>query len=220
MQAWVAIAVVIVLIGVAFWMLRKTDPTKTVILASSRSGKSQFTSDAVIVRSFNQPEGAVFSYSGWFSVEDFTYNYGQRRTLFTKGDCPGLYLDSTSNSFLVTIETFGAMESILISNITAHKWLHVAIVVNQYNVDVYINGTLAQHHTLTQLPKQNDKPVVIGDNTTGWDGLVSELTYYSRSLGASEIEKIAGVKPSISATMPAMPPYYDLTWYTGRLYST
>ena len=219
MQAWLAIAVVIVLIGIAFWMLRKTDPTKTVILASSRSGKTQYTSDAQIVRSFNQPEGATFSYSGWFSVEDFTYNYGQRRTLFTKGDCPGLYLDSTSNSFLVTIGTFGAMESILISNITAHKWLHVAIVVNQYSVDVYINGTLAQHHTLTQLPKQNDKPVVIGDNTTGWDGLVSELSYYSRSLTPQEIEKMAGVQPSISSAMPAMPPYYDLTWYTGRLNS-
>ena len=158
----------------------------------------------------------MFSFEGWVDINDFTtVGYGQQRMLFSRADCPGLYIDSTSNSFLVKVSTYGAMESVLISNIPSQKWIHFAIVVSQYSVDIYINGILRQHHTLNQLPKQEDAPVQVAGNA--FDGQIGGLTYYSRALSAGEIglHAAAAPPPSLIASPPSGQ-YLDITWFTGR----
>ena len=135
--------------------------------------------------------------------------------IFSRADCPGLYIDSTSNSLIVMVSTYGATESIMIGNIPAQKWIHFAIVVNQYSVDVYINGILRQHHTLTQLPKQEDAPVQIAANA--FDGQVGGLTYYARSLPALEVSMhAAGAPPASVIQAPQSGRYFDISCYTGR----
>jgi hypothetical protein len=150
-------------------------------------------------------------------MNDFTMNYGQKRTIFSKNDCPGLYLDSTSNSLLVVVDTYGSKESILISNIPARKWIHFGIVVDQDSVDIYINGVIRQHHMLAQLPKQNDSPITIGSDSVGFDGALSGLMYYTRSLTASDMDELSKTVPKDDLHIPpAGPQYFDMTWYTGR----
>jgi hypothetical protein len=84
--------------------------------------------------------------------------------------------------------------------------------------DVYINGTLRQHHTLTQLPDQTNDSVVIG---SGWNGLVGRAIYYPRSLSYSEIHTMASAEPPpYNETVIGKNNYFDITWYTGRLNSS
>jgi Concanavalin A-like lectin/glucanases superfamily len=216
----VAILVAVVLLGLVIWRISTpvavSDPGTVVVSPGSISGETQQTSNAVLPRSFNQPQGETFTYAGWILVNDYTFNYGQKRTIFSKGDCPGVYLDSTSNSLLVVVNTYGASESILVSNLPAKKWIHLGVVVDQDAVNIYINGVIRQHHTLAQLPKQNTDPVVIG-GTAGWDGVLSNLTYYSRSLSASDIDGLSKNVPKDDMhTSPAGPQYFDMSWYTGR----
>jgi hypothetical protein len=152
-------------------------------------------------------------------VKDFTYNYGRKRVIFTKDDCPGLYLDTTSNSLLVVIKTFAdTPETILISSIPASKWIHFALVVDQDSVDVYINGVVRQHHTLLQLPKQNTSGITIGSTSSGgWDGVLADLQYTPRSLSAGEVAALTTNVPKNDLTVPPSgPQYFDLTWYIGR----
>jgi hypothetical protein len=201
---------------VIFYSSTSVDPTAVFIQKSTQSGKISTTSSAELPRSFNQAEGATFTFEGWFSVNDFTYGFGKQRPIFTHNDCPGLYLDTTSNSILVVVATHGAMESILISNIPAQKWVHFGIVVTQYTVDVYINGTLRQHHTLAQLPKQTAGATRIG-SANGFDGQIGGLTYYSRALSPIEISSHAmALPPSSLVNAPAAGQYFDPTWYIGR----
>jgi hypothetical protein len=202
--------------GAAWYMTTSVDPTAVQLQTATQSGKTPYTSNATLPRSFNQAEGATFTFEGWFDINDFTYGFGRRRAIFNHDDCPGLYIDTTSNSILVTVATYGATESILISNIPAQKWVHFAIVVTQYTVDVYINGTIRQHHTLTQLPKQADAPTTIG-SADGFDGQIGGLTYYSRALSALEISAHAMAAPPASIVVhPASGQYFDPSWYTGR----
>ena len=126
----VAIIVAVILVGLILWRVfgsfsKSTDAID--ILTGSISGKELKTVPGdKIDRSFNQKEGATFTYTGWILVKDFTYNYGRRRVIFTKDDCPGLYLDTTSNSMLVVIKTFAdTPETILISSIPASKWIKI-----------------------------------------------------------------------------------------------
>lgn len=215
----VGIIILLVVVGLITWRI-VSPPAKTSdavdIYTSSVSGKEQKTYATALPRSFNQSQGATFTYTGWILVNDFTFNYGKKRMIFSKGDCPGLYLDTTSNSLLVVIKTYGADETILISNMTAKKWMHFAIVVDQDSVDIYINGILRQHHSLSQLPKQNDTQITIGDSP-GWDGVLSNLQYTPRSLSAGEVSALTGAVPTDDLhTTPPGPGYFDMSWYIGR----
>jgi hypothetical protein len=180
------------------------------LYSTSRSGSS-------LLPSFNQGKGRVYSYTGWVLIKDFTQGWGTPRTIFSKGGAPSLTLDATSNSFIVSVKTYGTTETILIPNIPAMKWIHFAIVVDQQAVDVYINGTLRQHHTLTQLPDLTDDPVTTGPN---WNGYIGHLVYWRKVLSYAEISTMASQPP------PKLPEasigkngYFDITWYIGRLNS-
>jgi hypothetical protein len=218
---WIQIIGGVLLVGILFWWFRSYghgDKSKTSIQIPNISGKTEVNSGISLPLSFNQPEGAVFSYAGWFLVNDYTYNYGVKRRIFSKGDCPGLYIDSTSNSLLVAIQTYGATETILISNIPAQKWVHFALTVNQYAVDISINGVPRQHHTLTQLPNQNDSPVVMGGNgSDGWDGTLSGLVYYNRAITTTEIDALVTKVPPSPYPSPTNPTYFGVKWYTDGL---
>ena len=208
----------IVGLGIYLWVFRpaQTDARSLVSMPQSGMVKSSINYDLPL--SFNEPEGLTYSYSMWILIKDFTTGYGTRRTVLSKGDSPGIYLDSTSNSLVVAVKTYGTTETVLIPNIPAMKWIHLAVVVNQYAVDVYINGTLRQHHTLTQLPDQTTDPVIIGP---GWNGLIGRAVYYPRSISYSEIHEMASQEPPpYNETVIGKNNYFDITWYTGRLNSS
>jgi hypothetical protein len=219
MSPWVILAGLAVA-GLLLYMILTPKGTadSVVVIPDLQSGMYATTRPVSLMPSFNQPQGRVYSYSGWLLIKDFTQGYGTKRTIFSQGDAPGLYLDGTSNSLLVAVKTYGTTETILIPNIPAMKWIHFALVVDQQAVDIYINGTLRQHHTLSQLPDITEDAITSGPN---WNGYVSRLTYYRKALTYAEINKMASEPP------PVLPDeivgkngYFDITWYIGRLNST
>lgn len=214
-------AVVIVVLFIVFFAVSAafgtTGVDRATIVSGSYPGNRQFTERVTIPTSFNQPEGRVYSYTGWILIKDFTTGYGQRRRILSKGDSPGIYLDGTSNSLVVAVKTYGTTETILVPNIPAMKWIHFGLVVDQQAVDIYINGTLRQHHTLGQLPDLVDGPIVMGP---GWNGVLARVNYYAYALKPGDIRAQAFESPPDDLVQkPASPQYFDLTWYTGRLNS-
>jgi hypothetical protein len=219
MSTWVWIGIgAIVLAIVTYMTLALSAPQGEgyKVLKGSQPGNKTTQSSASLPRSFNEKEGAVYSWTGWVLVKNFASGFGQRRRIFSRGDSPGLYIDSTSNSFVVVVKTYGSTpETILVSNIPAMKWIHVAIVVDQTAVSIYINGTLRIYHTLTNLPKPNDEKVKFG---TGWNGVVGNVRYYPKALTNAEIFLKANEPPPPDITKtPSSGSYFDMTWYTGRL---
>jgi hypothetical protein len=197
--------------------------TSSQIVGPGIDGKKQFDSNVSIPESTNQPEGLTFSYSAWIRVDDFSYRYGQEKVVFIKGPtdlssmCPGVFLDANTNSLLVKLDTFGAREVVVVSNLSAKKWFHLAIAVDQDSVDVYINGTLYTHHSIPQVPRQNPSTVHVGVGG-GFDGKISSLNYYNYFLKPADVTAIMGnpPEPDQTETNAPQPPYYDITWWTGR----
>jgi hypothetical protein len=220
MDTWTIVGSLL-LVGIVFYWFWSAGAAKsddsTSVFPRSIPGDTQQSSSVALPRAFNQPEGLTYAYSGWLLVKDFTTGYGTKRRIFSKDDAPGLYLDSTSNSLLVAVKTYGTTETILIPNIPAMKWMHIGLSIDQHAVDIYINGMLRQHHTLSQLPMQNDAVVTAGP---GWNGVLSNLVYYARSLTHEEIRKLSREPPPDDLERrPSGPQYFDITWYIGRLYS-
>ena len=218
----IAILVGVLLVGLIVYFLWSTSintgPADTVeLISGTQPGKVELVKSLVMPLSFNQPEGLTYTYTAWVLVKDFTSGYGIERRVLSKNDSPGLYLNSTSNDFMLKIDTFGAKETILIPNIPALKWMHVAIVVDQRAVDVYINGILRQHHSLSQLPKQNTDPILFGP---GWDGVIGKVVYAAKTLSPEEIKRLSKeAPPDDLQPKTSKGSYFDISWYTGRLNS-
>lgn len=220
MSVWVILGLLIIVGALLWYLFTPSTPTdRVLIIPDLQSGIYGTTRSATtLLPSFNQPQGRVYSYTGWLVIKDFTQGFGTKRKIFSRGDAPGLYLDSTSNALSVAVKTYTTTETILIPNIPAMKWIHFALVVDQTSVDIYINGTLRQHHTLTQLPDLTEDSITTGP---GWDGYLGRLTYYRRALSYGEVTANASESP------PVLPDeqvgkngYFDITWYIGRLTSS
>jgi hypothetical protein len=197
--------------------------TSNQIVGSAVDGKKQFDSGITLPTSINQQQGLTFSYACWFRVDDFSYRYGQEKVLFIKGAtdlssmCPGVFLDANTNSLLVKVDTFGSREVVVVSSLTAKKWLHLAIAVDQDSIDVYMNGVLYTHRSIPQVPRQNSSSVHVGVGG-GFDGKISSLNYYNYFLQPADVKSIMGSPPEPDKTEVSapQPPYYDITWWTGR----
>ena len=135
--------VVVVLVGLMYSFARAPSKSdKYVLFENSVPGDVVQSSTIALPRSYNEAQGLTYSYTAWILIKDFTRGYGERRRIFSKQDSPGVYIDSTSNALIAAVDTYGSVETILIPNIPAMKWIHLAMVVDQHSVDIYINGIL------------------------------------------------------------------------------
>jgi hypothetical protein len=120
-------------------------------------------------------------------------------------------IDANTNTLLVKVDTFGAQETISVVSVPAKKWLHIGISVNQEAVDVYINGIMYAHHTLSQLPKQNSGTVLTSPGG-GFAGQIVNLEYHPQVLTADSIASKAGERPPVGKD-DVFPPYFDMSWF-------
>lgn len=222
MDVVVSLGVAIVVIGIVYFYLKSESGyvKNTIdIKHGTEDGRTEFSSKQALPKSFNQPEGITFSYTCWVRIDNFAYRYGQQRLIFTKGPTdlstmsPALLIDANTNSLLVKLSTFGNTEVVPIPNIPAKKWIHVAIAVDQDAMEVYINGTLRTHHTLTQLPRQNTDTVHTGVQG-GFDGKIALLQYYSHFLTPSDVATSMQAVPKEQKEENVLPPYFDISWWT------
>lgn len=227
MKKYIPFALLALIAFMVFSSLRETftfaSPGQTVIQSTILDGKSTFDSNVALPVSLNQDQGITFSYSCWIRIDNFAYRPGVQKVIFTKGptdlssSCPSLLIDGNTNTLLVKLDTYGATEIVPISNIPAKKWIHLAIVVEQKSVDVYINGILHTHHSIVQLPRQNSGTVHTGVNG-GFEGKLSNLIYYNYFLKPTDIPSLMKNPPQSdpSDSTAPMPPYFDISWWIGR----
>jgi hypothetical protein len=224
--------VTIAIIAVAVYFIIKhydvsdtsSNPVKTTPITTIQDGRKELTYTNSLPKSFNQPDGLAFSYAGWIRVDDYTYNYGIQKVVFSKGQndgthaCPALLIDGNTNALLVKVDTYGQEEIISVQNVPAKKWVHFAIVIDQDSVDVYINGTLASYRSLTQLPRQNSSSLYVSPKG-GFDGKIGLLEYYNYALKPADVSGLLSTAPEPDPTEKGIgptPPYLDATWWTGR----
>jgi hypothetical protein len=167
-----------------------------------------------ITRSVNASEGIEFTWSCWIFINNLTYNSGQYKCIFYKGNdysqnpqednlglnfpnnAPGLYISPNTNDLIILMNTFNVInEKITINDVPLNKWVNVLIRCSNRTLDVYINGTITKSHKLTGVPKQNYGNVYIAPNG-GFSGYISNLWYYSHALGTMEISNLVKNGPN------------------------
>lgn len=183
-----------------------------------------------VMRSSNQRDGLEFTWTVWLYIDDLVYKNGQRKHIFHKGsgnfkehtafpnNGPGLYIHPTRNSLIVVMNTFtDIMEEIEITDIPMHKWLNVAIRVENKTMDVLVNGEVAMRHELSGVPKQNYGDVYVNLNG-GFAGELSDLWYHDRALSGTEVLRIVKDGPNMKTSEASIvaPPYLSMQWFFER----
>ena len=214
-----------------------------------------------LVLSENQLTGIEFSYSTFLYIsEDTDDNTKGWKTVFYKGYqsspfplCgPGVFVSSKSQTnggpvLRVVMNTYDTwFNTIDVKQIPFNKWFHLALVLRNNAMEVYVNGNLATKRVFNgTLPYQNYQPLNLfpsvrtlegsftststnpvkgipaGDNFIirgKATGYISNLYYFSYALSYSEIQSALNIGPSSQFDQGSMdkPPYLIDSWWTQR----
>ena len=101
-----------------------------------------------------------------------------------------------------------------VDNLPVNKWIYMNIILNNKNLDLYINGYLKIRKELTSLPKQNEDDFWVS-MYGGFEGYVSNIRYYSYAIDFNEINTMIKAGPSINNCIDTgeIPPYLDDNWW-------
>ena len=184
-----------------------------------------------LARSINKRDGIEFTWSIWLYIDDLTYQHGQYRHVFHKGNsemepngiiqpnnAPGMYIMPDTNGLYIVMNTYNNInESITILDIPMNKWMNVIIRCENTKLDVYINGVITQSLQLNGVPKQNYGDVFTSMNG-GFSGYISNLWYFDKALGMADINSLVKSGPNMKMTTSGgmkirNPNYLSLRWY-------
>ncbi len=213
------------------------DAKQLIVIPQDPSNSNAIT----IKRSVNATDGIEFTWSVWIFIDDLTYNSGQYRCVFYKGNdfssnpktddepqglnfpnnAPGVYIAPNTNSLVIFMNTFNVInEQITVEDIPLNKWFNLIIRCQNTTMDIYMNGLVVKSYELHGVPKQNYGDVYVGANG-GFSGNLSDLKYYSYALGTSEINRLVTRGPNTNMKSNSLfnslnaknSNYLSLRWY-------
>lgn len=190
-----------------------------------------------IERSNNAKGGIEFTWSVWINLTGVSKT-GQYQNIFTKGNnnidtangintpnnAPGLYVSPGVNSLLFIMNTYEVInEEIIIPNIPMNNWVNIIMTCQNKTINIYVNGVISKNQTLIGVPKQNygDVYVALGG---GFDGYLSNLWYWNKTLSISDIQDLYSKGPNMKTfatdldmfkRKPANN-YLSLQWYLNN----
>jgi hypothetical protein len=180
-----------------------------------------------ILRSRNQNDGLVFTWSLWLYFKEPQFNNkfcpndsclpdsSTYSHIFNKGSSqpnnlgimepnngPGVYVSNDYRKLAVVMNTFDQRKlddhMVIIEDIPIEHWICLMIRMDQHRLDVFFNGVLSKSVILKEVPKQNYEDVNIALNG-GFQGYISELQYFAYALGANKIQEILNNGPNLKS---------------------
>jgi hypothetical protein len=215
------------------------DNSQTITIAQNPNARDAIT----IYPSINAPTGLEFSYSCWLNINKATFGAGTNalKHIFHKGTptfrplmCPGVFVRANDNALVIYLnETLAWNTYCEIPNIPVGKFFHLAIIVRNMTVDVFINGNVTHRMQLRSVPRQNFGDLIVfstescNDSTANPNdplivagaaqGLISRLYYTGYALNYEQIDKMIRDGPSTNmvSSTNSLPPYMADNWWIG-----
>ena len=185
-----------------------------------------------IYRSNNEPTGIEFTWGVWMFVEPdetdtFQHIFSKGDTTATSADgiltpnnAPGVYIKTADGESRMRVYMDDATPNqsfVEVTNIPLKQWVHVAILMKNMDMDIYVNGAIAARKKMVAVPKQNYGNIFVG--YTQFKGSISDLAYYDSALDAlslsNMVQKGPGTKMASSSVSKTMD-YLSRMWYTKQ----
>lgn len=202
------------------------EKTSVPLIDALHSGRDYLKIDTKLPQSKNEEEGIEFSFAASIYVDDYDWERSSSAPIvFVKGSSdlsrqsPSVTLRKNRNEIHIVQDTYNSTKPgvVVIRNLPANKIISLVITIKQQSLDVYVNGTLHTHLTLSALPMQNMGSVMVGDNG-GWNGAIGNFTYYNYALSYAEIQALNNTRPQRDPNdIPASGPFFGSDWWVRPL---
>ena len=176
----------------------------------------------------NSPNSS-FTISFWMYIANWYYRVDEPKAIFIKDKsingfvdgnmaAPGIWLAPNKNNLIVATKVLGRekLQVCDVANIPIQKWVHIAYVLNNRTVDVYVDCKLERSCVLTGVPQLNNHKFYLFPKNrpspgttnplTGFLGQLSSLRYFSSALKPNDILRICNKGPHITKNSPSKPP--------------
>lgn len=177
--------------------------SSTTVTTSIASGTTMQTIQASTLSTIKSGiKSSNFTYSIWFYIDDWNYNYGKEKVLFgrvgaltsTQGangsygkePCPMVTFGGIENNLNVIMSVYsgvGTTSSSIshtcnVSNIPIQAWCNLLISVYGRTLDIYLDGKLVNTCVLPGTAKINEDANVYITPVGGFSGWTSKFEYY------------------------------------------
>jgi len=191
------VVIIVLVIIIVKWVLSDIN-TLTSLTSAKTMQKIEATDLASSTTSGNS---ANFTYSMWFYIEDWIYQYGEPKVIFgrmtsgtgTKEPCPSVVLGPIQNNIMVSLAVYPGLDeapedgsnyivhNCPIANVPIQRWVNVLISTYGRTLDVYIDGKLVRTCVLPGVAKiDSNSPVYVTPNG-GFSGWTSTFQYWPES---------------------------------------
>lgn len=180
-----AIVLAIILFIVIIILLKKYVWTPQISLSSYQAGNVSTTINASSI-----PSGVTynFTYSIWLYIDDWSYNYGSEKIIFTKGDSPKVSLGANENDLNVSMRLDGGHNRFMcgLPNVPLQRWTNIIITLNGRSMDLYLNGKLTRTCLLKDVPKIDTSSNLLLTPNGGFSGYTTNFKYWSDTINPQQ----------------------------------
>ena len=145
----------------------------------------------------------AYTVAGWVNADDTTTVYIVNRWAANKG-----YKVGINGSSQVFVANDASAEKNSTTTISAGRWYHVAVVYDQTNTIIYIDGNVDAVAAYTDDPQDSTGEFYVGSDATPanfWDGHLKDVAIWSEAKTPIQIKSLAlGQDLSVYATRPGM----------------
>jgi hypothetical protein len=131
----------------------------------------------------------------WIYIEDWSYKFGHWKHILSNGYdsngySPYIGMYPNTNSLHARImTTVSKNEGCDITDLPLQKWIHIVYILENRNVNIYINNKLEKTCSLKGIPVVNQTHVKICENG-GFYGKISRVQFFTKALDFNKINKL------------------------------
>lgn len=183
-----AILIAVIVLIVLIFVINKFFFKKQISLNGLTDASTSTTISASSV-----PVGSSYNYtySIWIYINDWSYNYGSEKIIFTKGGSPKVSLGKTENDLNVSMKLTNNTTPINdlkcgISNVPLQKWTNLIITLNGRALDIYLNGKLTRTCILKGVPVIDTTSDLYVTPNGGFSGQTTNFKYWSDTINPQQ----------------------------------
>lgn len=135
-------------------------------------------------------KGLSFTTSFWIFLKDWNYKYLNEKIIMDKGGFK-LGLGEKLNDLYLEMPIYNSLvpEKITYDDLPLQKWIHICIVLDNRNLDLWLNGKLYGSKYLPNLPKIFEKKDTLFCPDGGFSGFISRIYHYEFPLPKNRVIK-------------------------------
>jgi hypothetical protein len=139
----------------------------------------------------------IFGYSFWLYIDNvggsgnWETSYDKEKTIINRGDSPSINYIPKNNSLVVNIKTGELnIEKFTCDRcLKSQKWNHICVILDNRNLDIYIEGKMIKSFILKEVPRLNTNDIYVFDSGNIY-AEISYLRYFTMLLTPNDVELI------------------------------